>query len=153
MPPGVADAARAQVLVSLARWVSETDEPRAAAAIDEALGLARRAGDAATEATALQELGLLQSRSGDDAAALETLGLARSIAERAGAYEPLLYTVINESHVLEGMGEHERAADLARAGHRQRRGLRARADLGRVPGHQRGRAAGLAGPVGRGRSR
>jgi len=116
VPPGVADAARAQLLVSLARWVWETDEPRAAAAIDEALGLARQAGDAATEATALQELGLLQSRSGDDAAGLETLRLARSIAERAGAYEPLLYTVINESHVLEGMGEHERAADLARQG-------------------------------------
>ena len=44
------------------------------------------------------------------------LRLARAIAERAGAYEPLLHAVINESHLLEGMGEHERAAEVARAG-------------------------------------
>jgi DNA-binding CsgD family transcriptional regulator len=36
--------------------------------------------------------------------------------ERAGAYEPMLHAVINESHVLEGMGQHEKAADVARAG-------------------------------------
>jgi DNA-binding CsgD family transcriptional regulator/tetratricopeptide (TPR) repeat protein len=116
VPAGVADTARAQVLVSLVKRVWESAGPDAAAAIDEALMLARRAGDAATEASALVELGLLQSRNGDDAAAVRTLALAQSLAEQVGAYEHLLPAVINESHVLEGMGEHERAADLARRG-------------------------------------
>jgi DNA-binding CsgD family transcriptional regulator/tetratricopeptide (TPR) repeat protein len=116
VPAGVADTARAQVLVSMVKRVWESAGPEAAAAIDEALMLARRADDAAIEASVLVELGLLQSRDGDDAAALRTLALAQSLAERTGAYEHLLPAVINESHVLEGMGEHERAADLARRG-------------------------------------
>ena len=116
VPSGVADAARAQVLVSMARRISDTMGPEAAATIDEALELARRAGACVTEATALLELGLLQSRAGDDPGGLQTLRLARSIAERAGAYEQMLFAVINESHVLEGAGEHEQAADLARGG-------------------------------------
>jgi DNA-binding CsgD family transcriptional regulator/tetratricopeptide (TPR) repeat protein len=116
LPAGVADTARAQVLVGMVKRVWESAGPEAAAAIEEALMLARRAGDAATEASALVELGLLQSRHGDDAAALQTLALAQSLAEGAGAYEYLLPAVINESHVLEGMGEHERAAELARRG-------------------------------------
>ena len=116
VPSGVADTARAQVLVSLVKRVWESAGPQAVAAIDEALMLARRAGDAATEASVLVELGLVQSRGGDDAAALRTLARAQSLAEQAGAYEHLLPAVINESHVLEGMGEHERAADLARRG-------------------------------------
>jgi DNA-binding CsgD family transcriptional regulator len=116
VPPGVADAARAQVLVSMARRIWDTSGPEAAAAVDEALELARRAGAAVTEASALLELGLLQSRAGDDAAGLQTLRQSRSIAERAGAYEQMLFAVINESHVLEGAGEHEQAADLARRG-------------------------------------
>jgi DNA-binding NarL/FixJ family response regulator/tetratricopeptide (TPR) repeat protein len=116
VPPGVADAARAQVLVSMARQIWGTWGPEAAAAIGEALELARRDGTPVTEATAMIELGLLQSRAGDDAAGLQTLRLARSIAERAGAYEQMLFAIINESHVLEGAGEHERAADLARRG-------------------------------------
>ncbi len=116
VPPGVADAARAQVLVSMACHARYKAAPEVAAAAGEALALARRAGDAATEAHALLELGLIQSHSGDDAAALETLDLARSAARQAESYEPLLNAVINESHVLEGMGEHERAAEVARAG-------------------------------------
>jgi DNA-binding NarL/FixJ family response regulator/tetratricopeptide (TPR) repeat protein len=116
VPAGVADTARAQVLVSLVKRVWESTGPLAVAAIDEALVLARRAGDTAIEAAALVELGIVQSRVGDDAAAVETLTLARSLAERAGAHEHLISAVINESHVLAGMGEHEQAADLARRG-------------------------------------
>ncbi len=116
VPPGVADAARAQVLVALAKHGWQLRGPEASAAVDEALALARRAGDAATQATALLELAVIRYYSGDDTYALELLGLARAVAERAGAYEPLLLVVINESHVLEGMGQHEQAADVARAG-------------------------------------
>ena len=41
---------------------------------------------------------------------------ARSLAGKASALRPLLKVAINESHVLEGMGEHGRAAEVARAG-------------------------------------
>ena len=68
------------------------------------------------EANALTHLAVFQSQSGDDGAALDMLGRARMIAEQEGAYDELLHAVINESHVLEGMGEHERAAAAARAG-------------------------------------
>jgi DNA-binding CsgD family transcriptional regulator/tetratricopeptide (TPR) repeat protein len=116
VPPGVADAARAQVLISMSRHVLPLYGPESAAAVEEALRLARRAGDLEIEATALLDLALLRSRDGDEVAALEMLGRARATAGRAGAYRPLLAAVINESHVLEGMGEHKCAADVARAG-------------------------------------
>ena len=116
VPPGTADGARAQVLVTLAKHGWQLHGPEASAAVDEALALARRAGDAATEATALHVLAVIRADSGDDSHALELTGLARAVAERAGAYEPLLNAVINESHVLQGMGQHEQAAEVARAG-------------------------------------
>jgi DNA-binding CsgD family transcriptional regulator len=116
VPPGTADGARAQVLVTLAKHGWQLHGPEASAAVDEALVLARRAGDAATEATALHVLAVIRADSGDDSHALELTGLARAVAERAGAYEPLLNAVINESHVLQGMGQHEQAAEVARAG-------------------------------------
>ncbi len=116
VPPGAADGARAQILVNMARYARQLRGPEASAAIDEALVLARRAGDAATQATALLELGLLRSHAGDDTAAMEVFGLAHSVAAQAGAYEPQLWAAINESHVLEGIGEHEKAAEVARAG-------------------------------------
>src|SRR5258707_6042587 len=116
VPPGVGDGARAQILVDLAKYSREQHGREALAAIDEALALARQAKDAATEATALLELGLIRSHAGDDTAALEVFGQANSVAAQAGAYEPQLWAAINESHVLEGMGEHEKAAGVARAG-------------------------------------
>ena len=116
VPPGVADSARAQVLLIMVKHAWPPRAPQASAAVDEALGLARQAGDGATEASALIEQAMIQARAGDEPVALETLGLARAVAGRAGAYEPLLQAVINESHLLEGMGEHERAAEVARAG-------------------------------------
>jgi DNA-binding CsgD family transcriptional regulator len=116
VPPGVADAARAQVLIGMSRHVLPRYGREAAAALEEALRLARCVGDLAMEATALLDLSVLRSRDGDDMAALEMLGRTRATAGRAGAYRPLLAAVINESHVLEGIGEHKRAADVARAG-------------------------------------
>jgi DNA-binding CsgD family transcriptional regulator len=116
VPPGVGDAARAQILVDLARYSRQLHGPEALAAIDEALALARQAGDAATQATALLELGLIRSLAGDDTAALEVFAQANSLAAQAGAYEPQLRAAISESHVLEGMGEHDKAAEVARAG-------------------------------------
>jgi DNA-binding CsgD family transcriptional regulator len=116
VPEGTDDAARSRVLFSIAKHVTDPASPEARAALDEALALARRAGDTETEVNALCALGTAESRSGRDAAALELLAQARTLAGQTGAYGPMLCVAIDESHVLEGMGDHERAAQLARAG-------------------------------------
>ena len=115
VPPGLDDAARARVLVSEARH-AEPHDPGARAAAEEALALARQAGDAATQVTALCELACGESQFGSDTAALEMLIEARSLAGRTGAFRPLLRVAVSESHVLEGLGEHEQAASVARSG-------------------------------------
>jgi hypothetical protein len=66
VPPGVADAARAQVLISMSRHVLPPYGRESAAALEEALRLARRAGNPAIEATALLDLAVLRSRDSDD---------------------------------------------------------------------------------------
>ena len=116
VPAGRADGARARVLTTMARYAHPDYAPETAAALEEALRLAQRAGEPDTEAKALADLAMLKSADGDDPAALEMLGRARAIAGGASAYGSLLAAAINESHVLEGMGQHERAADVARAG-------------------------------------
>jgi DNA-binding CsgD family transcriptional regulator/tetratricopeptide (TPR) repeat protein len=116
VPPGVGDAARARVLLSEAKHRPEPHGPQGRAAAEEALSLAQQVGDAATQVIALCELACIESHSGDDAQALEILAGARSLARRVGALRPLLHAAINESHVLEGIGEHEQAAQVARTG-------------------------------------
>jgi DNA-binding CsgD family transcriptional regulator len=116
VPAGLGDAARARVLVSEARYLAEPHGPEGRVAAEEALSLAQRVGDAATQVSALCELACIESHSGNDLAALAMLAEARSLAGKSGALRPLLHAAINESHVLEGLGEHERAAEVARAG-------------------------------------
>jgi DNA-binding CsgD family transcriptional regulator len=116
VPPGVGDAARARVLVSEAKQMGEPHGPEGRAAAEEALSLAQRVGDAATQIGALCELACIESHDGNYAPSLAMLAEARSLAGKASALRPLLHVAINESHVLEGMGEHGRAAEVARAG-------------------------------------
>ena len=116
VPAGVGDAARARVLVSEAKHMGEPHGPEGRAAAEEALSLAQRVGDTATQVGALCELACIESHDGNDAAALAMLAEARLLARKASALRPLLKVAINESHVLEGMGEHGRAAEVARAG-------------------------------------
>jgi DNA-binding CsgD family transcriptional regulator len=116
VPAGLGDAARARVLVSESKYLAEPHGPEGRIAAEEALSLAQRVGDAATQVNALCELACIESHSGNDLAALAMLAEARSLAAKAGALRPLLHAAINESHILEGMGEHERAAEVARAG-------------------------------------
>jgi DNA-binding CsgD family transcriptional regulator/tetratricopeptide (TPR) repeat protein len=116
VPAGLGDAARARVLVTEARYLAEPHGPEGRIAAEEALTLAQRVGDAGTQVSALCELACIESHSGNDPAALAMLAEARSFAGKAGALRPLLHVAINESHVLEGMGEHGRAAEVARAG-------------------------------------
>jgi DNA-binding CsgD family transcriptional regulator len=116
VPAGREGAARARVLLTLSGHSPDPYGPRARAGTEEALALARQAGDAATLATALCGLALMESGPGRDAdAALELLAQARTAAEQADGYEPRLHVAVTESHVLEGMGRHEDAARVAQA--------------------------------------
>ena len=115
VPPGLDDAARARVLVSEAKC-AEPHEPGAWVAAEEALALAQQAGVAATQVSALCELACFEAQAGNDGVAMERLTEAQALAGRTRAFRPLLQVAVSESHVLEGLGEHERAASVARAG-------------------------------------
>jgi DNA-binding CsgD family transcriptional regulator len=117
VPADVSASARAEVLLNLAPF-GRTPAQRAYAA--EALELARQAGDTAGEVHALLTLGLgtaapgYQASAGSEALALIAEG--RALAGRAGHWQAQLRAAILESHLLEGAGEHERAAEVARQG-------------------------------------
>jgi ATP/maltotriose-dependent transcriptional regulator MalT len=110
---------RAVVLATLAMRLCKTPAiARARPAAEQALQLAEAAGDAATQASALSTLAMLgpDGSPSDLDVELEMLARARAAAARAGDYHLMLRTAINESHVLEGAGQHERAAQVARDG-------------------------------------
>src|SRR6202167_4703288 len=116
VPPGVADAARARVLFSMARHVLPPYGPEPAAALEEALRLARRAGHLATEAAALHGLAEFVSRDGDDQAALEMLRQARAIAASAEDYglarSSGTFLAINVAEPLAALGRWDEAAEV-----------------------------------------
>jgi DNA-binding CsgD family transcriptional regulator len=118
VPADVFPGARARILLESVMKGQHNLLDRALA--EEALGLARRAGDDAHEACALTTMAIAvagpggMARQGSEP--LKLIARARSIAAQAGAYGELLYTAINESHLLQGAGEHEAAADVARRG-------------------------------------
>jgi DNA-binding CsgD family transcriptional regulator/tetratricopeptide (TPR) repeat protein len=110
---------RGNVLATLAhlRHKARSDVDAGAMA-EEALALARAAGDLSTQASALITLAVVEFDRicvGQDSA-LEMLAEARTAASQAGDYDHMMIATINESHLLEGMGEHARAAEVAGAG-------------------------------------
>ncbi len=116
VPADVAPATRVEVLLSLARCAPQVTRERDYA--EEALTLARQAGDKANEANALLTLAMFSADPGQQApigsGPLELIAQARTMAERRGADDVLLHAAVNESHLLEGAGQHERAAEAAR---------------------------------------
>jgi DNA-binding CsgD family transcriptional regulator/tetratricopeptide (TPR) repeat protein len=109
---------RARALATLADHLNHRaggDEARAIA--EEALRVARAAGDPATEAMSLLILacGEDYARGGTVLRAARLLE-ARGVAERAKVYLPLLKAAVHESDALESAGQHEQAAEVARAG-------------------------------------
>jgi len=111
-------AARISILLAAARCVPHVSVERAYA--EEALALARQTGDEANEANALLSLALFNGGAGQQAGVdsnpLELIAQARAMAERAGACTLVAKAAINESHLLEGAGEHELAVQAARRG-------------------------------------
>jgi DNA-binding CsgD family transcriptional regulator len=119
VPAELSAPARLQILLSCEKHGSRSKQ-RDSAYPEEALALARQLGDRASEAKALITLGLLAAEpSGMAVTGSEPLAMvnqARSIATAAQAPRVLLDVAINESHLLEGAGEHEAAAKVARQG-------------------------------------
>ena len=110
---------RAAVLASLATRLRKTNAAgQARATALQALELAEQTRDLATQASALNTLAGLDHGDGPGISdtELDMLARARSLAIRAGDHNLVLNTSISESHLLEGLGEHERAAQVARDG-------------------------------------
>ncbi len=116
MPAEPPSAARARMLAECARRMDISKEPGALAMAEDALALARQTGDATSEAYAMMILALARDPRDESPQTVEILAGARARAEQAHAADPLFQAFISESHQLEGMGEYERAAQVARQG-------------------------------------
>ena len=108
------EGVRARLLASLANVLYKQNlHDRARSAAEEALAIAGEEKEAATQAQALFALAMLAPQGSD---VLPILTRARAAAEEARDYSLIVLAAINESHVLEGMGEHVWAAEVARDG-------------------------------------
>jgi DNA-binding CsgD family transcriptional regulator len=111
-------AARVKILLSVTHCTPRSDYHRGYA--EQALELARQAGDIGAEAKALATLAMFDAGDGQQAEAgsdpIALIGAARAMAGRSGALGIMLTTAVNESHLLEGAGEHELAYQAARDG-------------------------------------
>jgi tetratricopeptide (TPR) repeat protein len=120
VPADPPSPARARVLEALAHDIHHRpggwDDAEFRTHAEEAVAVAREAGDTATEAAALITLACAEPLSGDMEGIRSLLAEARALAVRADAYQSLLRADITESDMLEGMGQHELAATVARAG-------------------------------------
>jgi ATP/maltotriose-dependent transcriptional regulator MalT len=120
VPVDPPSSARARVLAAMASGCNHrygvSDPAQAEAFAEEAVAVARQAGDMATEADALKNLACSVPVAGNLERIQALLGEARAAATRAGAYDSLLHAGITESDVLEGIGQHEQAAAVAREG-------------------------------------
>ena len=114
------EAVRARVLATLAHLLhKESKDSKAHAAAAEALAIARAENEPRTQAEALLTLAVLETEGSPISKGLDVLGLfaaARAAAEQARDCSVLVQAAINESHVLEGLGEHLLAAEVARSG-------------------------------------
>ena len=115
VPADPPSSARARVLQAMADALKEASPDEGLATAREALAAAREAGDRDTETQAFMTVMSIESNRGLGGVeqALEAIARARGSAGPVG-YRALLRVDIYESHLLEGMGEHARAAEVAR---------------------------------------
>jgi DNA-binding CsgD family transcriptional regulator len=117
VPADVAPGTRVDILLALARCAPHLATKERSYA-EEALALARQTGDEVNEAKALLTIAMFDADPGQqassDSRSLQLIAQARTTAERRGADHVLLTAAVNESHLLEGAGEHELAAEAAR---------------------------------------
>ena len=120
VPPGADDRARTALLLGAVHYGCHEGGPPYRGWAQEALRLARAAGDRDSEAQALVALASVEAGplglAGPGSEPLRLLAEARQIAEEVGAYQPVIKLVVYESHLLCGAGEYELAAQVARLG-------------------------------------
>jgi DNA-binding CsgD family transcriptional regulator len=120
VPADPPSAARAQVLAALSNQLNRrfgaSDPAECRACAEEAVAVARQAGDAVAEAAALVNLACEEPFAGSLERIQAVLAEARAAATRVQAYQQLLRASITESDMLDGMGLHEQAAAVARQG-------------------------------------
>jgi DNA-binding NarL/FixJ family response regulator/tetratricopeptide (TPR) repeat protein len=108
---------RARLLGYLAhRLMVEADRSQALAAAEQAEALADLVGDAYAKAHAITTRASLSAGTEETKAVRATYARAREIAASASAPMLTVRAYIEESDMLEGRGEHELAAESARAG-------------------------------------
>jgi DNA-binding CsgD family transcriptional regulator len=109
---------RARVLSTLAQHLyllpNGADEAREL--VTEALAAAREAGDATVEAHALTTLAACDFTEADAERHLAVLAEAAKVYRRGADDSAMLRVATNESHILESIGEHERAIEAAQRG-------------------------------------
>ena len=120
VPPGADDRARTTLLLGVVHYGCHEGGAPYRGWAEEALRLARAAGDRDSEAQALVALAVIEAGplglAGPGSEPLRLLAHARQIAEEVGAYQPVIKLVVYESHLLCGAGEYELAAQVARLG-------------------------------------
>jgi DNA-binding NarL/FixJ family response regulator/tetratricopeptide (TPR) repeat protein len=120
VPESLSRQTRTVLLLDMAKCGNDLNGPQYKLWAEEALRYAREAGDLAVESQALNTLAFMSAGPGSLAAPgsepLRLVAKARAMAQEAGAYWPILKTVITESHLLCGAGDYERAAAVARRG-------------------------------------
>ncbi|GLY74483.1 ATP-binding protein [Actinoallomurus iriomotensis] len=114
-PPSVT---RARVLSTLAQHLyllpNRAEEARELAS--QALAVAREAGDATVEAHALTTIAACDFSDTDAERHMAVLDEAAEVYRRGADDSAMLRVATNESHILESMGEHERAIEAAQRG-------------------------------------
>lgn len=114
-PPTVT---RARALATMAESLFKLRgaTPEALAAAQEAVAVAREVGDGSAETSARLSLFCIAADYDRPPESLLEFEEIAQVAERSGAFRPLLRIAVNKSHHLEGSGRHELAAEVARAG-------------------------------------
>jgi DNA-binding CsgD family transcriptional regulator/tetratricopeptide (TPR) repeat protein len=108
---------RPGVLVALAnRLLTVPRDVEGRAVSEEALRSAREVGDERSEVTATINLAYVDARAGALDAQLPTLVEARTRATRLGDHAALMHALRCEADLLQGVGQHEQAADVANLG-------------------------------------
>jgi DNA-binding CsgD family transcriptional regulator/tetratricopeptide (TPR) repeat protein len=117
VPENPPSAVRADVLKCLAWALHDSSPDEALEMARESLAVASAAGDTKGEINGLMTMAAVGPGRGIEGAGtgLEGIPRAREAAQRTG-YRLQLHVAITESHLLEGMGEHEGAAAAAREG-------------------------------------
>jgi DNA-binding CsgD family transcriptional regulator len=121
VPETLSKRARTELLLTAAHMGCAVDDgPQYTTLAEEALQFAREANDLDAETEALATLAMIKAGPSALATpgseAFQLIAQARAVAQRAGAYQPMVKLVIFESHLLCGAGDYESAAMVARQG-------------------------------------